>query len=357
MKKVVIVMLLLSALAIVAVPCFASSEGYAQQVVVAKSGGNYADPVAAVNSITDASPSKMYLVKVMPGIYDLGTNPLQMKQYVDIEGSGGDNTVITSKVPNTLAPCIAATVQMISDSKISKIQVKNTYGTSAAPHYDAIGIVFAGTGGYAEGVKVRVGTDGNVNVSNSGICTNGSAIATLQNVDVFTVNGGTTMNGISVTGDAMGIRTYGDGSIVLKDSTVITDAGTGDWAVAITGENFTVTDSYLKAMNGNYTEGVYSFPGNNVNISHSKIYAYNGNSSGRSSGDNIAVFGGAGVSVINSEIHASSTPQSLNNYALKGQGKIANSLIDAPAGDEGLPSWNGKLFNNYNASFDQITNR
>jgi hypothetical protein len=366
MKKVMFLMYLLSALAIVSAPCFgAATGGYAGQVVVAKSGGNFTDPRTAVNSITDASATKMYLIKVMPGIYDLGTNPLQMKQYVDVEGSGEDNTVITSQVPNLSNnnACNAATVQMISNSKISKLQVKNTFGapTSGAPYYETIGIVFNGTGGEVEGVKTRVGTDGNVTNANIGICADGSAIATLQNVDVYTVNSRMGIGGIVFNGDTIGIRTFVGSSVVLKDSTVITDAGTvnrGDWSTAIQGSgSFTVTDSYLKSLNGGWAETVYGNLGNtdNVSISHSKIYAINGNSSG-AGGDNIAVTGGANLSIINSEIHASSTPLCDNNHALQGGGKIANSLIDAPEGD-GLALWYGKLFNNYNVSFDPISNR
>lgn len=44
--------------------------------------------VAALNAIADASADKPYLLKIEPGVYDLGTTALQMKPYVDIEGSG-----------------------------------------------------------------------------------------------------------------------------------------------------------------------------------------------------------------------------------------------------------------------------
>lgn len=53
------------------------------------------DPVAsgtallnALAGITDASASNPYLLKIEPGVYDLGTAPLNLKQYVDVEGSG-----------------------------------------------------------------------------------------------------------------------------------------------------------------------------------------------------------------------------------------------------------------------------
>ena len=56
-------------------------------VTVAKGKGQFTDPVAAVNSISDASVDNPYLVVIGPGVYTL-TQTLVMKEYVDIEGSG-----------------------------------------------------------------------------------------------------------------------------------------------------------------------------------------------------------------------------------------------------------------------------
>lgn len=72
---------------------------YGNVIVVAKSGGDFTDPVAAINSIADASINNPYLVKIMPGVYDLGASVLTLKQYVDIEGAGENVTKIVGIQP------------------------------------------------------------------------------------------------------------------------------------------------------------------------------------------------------------------------------------------------------------------
>lgn len=85
-------------------------QRYANVVVVAKSGGDYTEPLAAIASITDASATNPYLVKIMPGVYDFGNLTLDMKEYVDIEGAGEGVTVLTSAVYNGTSEATRGTV-------------------------------------------------------------------------------------------------------------------------------------------------------------------------------------------------------------------------------------------------------
>lgn len=52
----------------------------------------------ALAGITDASATNPYLIIIEPGVYDIGTNSLVMKGYVDIEGSGESVTKITGVI-------------------------------------------------------------------------------------------------------------------------------------------------------------------------------------------------------------------------------------------------------------------
>lgn len=59
---------------------------YANVIVVAKSGGDFTSLGAALNSLSAASASNRYLVKVMPGEY--AETWVMPRDFVDVEGSG-----------------------------------------------------------------------------------------------------------------------------------------------------------------------------------------------------------------------------------------------------------------------------
>lgn len=65
----------------------------ARNVLIVSKDGDLRDPAAAVASIKDASPTNPYLVKVMPGVYDL-TSFVLLPPYVQLEGSGRGITVL-----------------------------------------------------------------------------------------------------------------------------------------------------------------------------------------------------------------------------------------------------------------------
>lgn len=53
--------------------------------------------ITTLNSITGNNWHQRYLVRIEPGVYDIGTQKLVMKPYVDIEGSGLESTYIYGK--------------------------------------------------------------------------------------------------------------------------------------------------------------------------------------------------------------------------------------------------------------------
>jgi hypothetical protein len=78
--------------------------------------------VGKIDSAGDASSTHGYLIKIFPGEYDLGSTPLSIPSYVDVEGSGADVTYIHG------APTAFQPVLYLSTSELRQIRVKNTYG-------------------------------------------------------------------------------------------------------------------------------------------------------------------------------------------------------------------------------------
>lgn len=119
------------ALMVVSTPSFALC--YQQTLIVSPTVG---DPVAsgnalrtAVDSIAGNAWGTRFLVKVEPGVYDLGSIPLQMKEWVDIEGSGRDITLIKGSSTATLPD--SGIILGVANAELRSLHVQAT-GTSTA---------------------------------------------------------------------------------------------------------------------------------------------------------------------------------------------------------------------------------
>jgi hypothetical protein len=98
---------------------------------VAPSGGNFTSVKAALASITNNGSAHRYVVKVAPGTYT-ESGGIALKDYVDIEGSGQDTTVITCACGNAASPAFggqSATLRATGPnlhSEVRQITIKNT---------------------------------------------------------------------------------------------------------------------------------------------------------------------------------------------------------------------------------------
>ena len=93
-------------------------------VTVAKKNGDFTDPVAAMNSITDAAADNPYLIVIAPGVYTL-TETLAMKPHVSITGSGEDVTILTGTI-GSQEPENAAIINLTNYVSLSNLSVHNT---------------------------------------------------------------------------------------------------------------------------------------------------------------------------------------------------------------------------------------
>lgn len=149
--------------------------------------------LAALSSITDASATNAYLLSIEPGTYDLGTGSLQMKEYVDIQGSGELNTLITTTV--TPEECIQfATLYGADNAELRFLTVRAgacstaIYNNSASPRLTHVTASASGAGNYY------------------GVYKRGSSSPTMTNV--------------TATGSDYGVTSYNASSPTIKQSTL-----------------------------------------------------------------------------------------------------------------------------------------
>lgn len=206
-----------------------------------------------LSRITDNSATNPYLVKVEPGIYNLGSGSVVMKPYVDLEGSGELVTTLTSANSSG-----AGTVVGADNSELRFVTVKNTgggqqsvalYAESTSPRFTHVTAVASG-GSENYGVHLSNGTpaltsvtasasgggqsfglanfNGVLSVANSSFSASDAAGI---NVGLLTTFGGTTrIVSSTLTGSggavAIGMRSY-NGSHSLQNVT-ITASGSGE---------------------------------------------------------------------------------------------------------------------------------
>ncbi|HET6445044.1 MAG TPA: hypothetical protein VFI27_10745 [candidate division Zixibacteria bacterium] len=103
-----------------------TEPGYANVIVVAKSGGDFETIRGAIDSISDASMETRYLVWVAPGVY---SETVDMMSWVDIEGAGEGLTRIKS---HGFPSSAFATVFAAANSELRYLTVENIGGNERA---------------------------------------------------------------------------------------------------------------------------------------------------------------------------------------------------------------------------------
>lgn len=92
--------------------------------------------LTALAGIADADSSKPYMVKIEPGVYDVQNTPVQMKPFVDIEGSGENVTIITGAISDGYGPANGV-LRGANDSEIRLLKIRNTSsGSNVATFYN-----------------------------------------------------------------------------------------------------------------------------------------------------------------------------------------------------------------------------
>lgn len=106
----------------------AGVQAASNQVVVDPGGQTFSTIQAAIDSITDASHQKQYLLNVGPGTYN---EKITLKEWVFIEGAAqdihGNNTTTISAPGSSDASRTNPTIQAASNSGVAAVNVESTY--------------------------------------------------------------------------------------------------------------------------------------------------------------------------------------------------------------------------------------
>jgi hypothetical protein len=211
-------------------------------VTVAKSNGDFTDPVTAVDSISDASSTNPYLVVIGPGVYTI-SRTLVMKSYVHIAGSGRHFTTLTG----TISTDSEATSAIVSASGVSFASLSSIALENKGGHSISIAI-YNNTGSptlrdiYASAYG---GTSKNYVVYNYN-----SASPEMTDMYISTYGGGT---------DSFGVYNYNSSPLMSGVTTFVT-GGTGNTygVYNSTGSWPMMTKVSINAMGGSYSYGIYN---------------------------------------------------------------------------------------------------
>lgn len=350
MKKVLVLSTVLLSTVLFCTSVFAAAWNVPINVrIVQKSdtntnGGIYGTIQAAIDSITNASATNPYVVKVMPGIYDLGTASIQMKSYVDIEGSGAENTVIVSSNVNSNWGCDVGTVLVANNSTIKNIKIVNN------PPVDTgllgSSLVFNNVNAKAEGISVQIGNDVDHGAANYAVCLSGAATnVVLNNVYIEAHNAG---------GQSKTMYLLDGGKLLVTNSRLVGVNLSGQTHMFSAMPYYTSDTGSIKIINTTF-EGtspdlvLFYNSGYNVLIKDS-VMTLNVGANGSAN----AIQNALDVTISGTRI-ITDGPTVYYAYS-DGTAKIDNSLL---SGDYSalVGNPNVKLFNNYSESYVAIPNQ
>ncbi len=318
-----------------------------QQVVwVATSGGDFTSVQTALDSITDASADKPYLIRIAPGIY---TEQVTLKEHVALEGAGEGKTILRWTGSNTSPDDSgeSVTVRGANNTELRLLTIESVAGG----HQYAVALQNSNTSPTL--IHVTVTASGGA-FNNIGVYNNASSL-TMDNVTV-TASGGAFSYGVynvsstarmtNVTATASGGNQENFGVINVSSSptmdnvTATASGGRFNYGVYNNSSSPKMTNVTAIASGGSQeNNGVY-------NISSSPTLDNVTATASGGSGDNY------GVSNIGSSPTIRDSTLTGSTYSVfRGGGavRVANSQLVGPLSSSLI------CFNNYNASLAPVT--
>lgn len=203
-----------------AVSASAQTAPYVRTIIVPSNSTAAANGTALLTAITGISPapsfSTRWLIKLEPGIYNVGTTPVVLSQYVDIEGSGVLQSIIQGAVIPTAPSVVGGLVQGASNSEIRNLTVNCVSTSGTTTGCQAVSLNSAN----ARLSQVRILCQGTDTGSHWGIRTYDSS-PILDDVEINVSTTGTSTNNY-------GIVYGGSSTLNVLRSSITVFGGSGD---------------------------------------------------------------------------------------------------------------------------------
>jgi hypothetical protein len=244
----------------------------ANVVVVAKSGGDFTDLASAMASITGASVTNPYLIRIMPGTYTLAAAVIG-KEWVSIEGAGQSSTKLVGPVSDAL-------LYVDSSQEVRSLTIENTgwYGAAVSGSNVKLsdvavkgfigGLVVSGSGIRLDGVEVSVFSSGDEHF----------ALRIVDAADVVIHGSVIRVDGPWYGNRAIALQTWSSSDVSIDSSQILgVNGGSSVSGVQTGSTNLRLSDCYVRASgqftNYGLTASAPTF------VSNSTIIAEAGNNS------------------------------------------------------------------------------
>lgn len=233
-------------------------------IVAADGSGDFTNPVDAMESIADAAADNTYLMKIMPGTYDISANgPLFVKDYVDIEGSGQASTVIVRNTGGVTGHNISAVYYYgVHNSELRNISVEHNGGGNVFGINVDFGVspIFKNVDVYVRGGTFNGGFSINAYGSSPHFSTSGPSNPHLENVNIDVIGTQPTIG----TDRTTGLYIRNESVPVLKNVSITVSDGNPAYM-----SSFTLYDtSGLNGVNVQYSDGIINYGTGIVNCAY-----------------------------------------------------------------------------------------
>lgn len=269
-----------------------------QILTVAKKEGDFKLLSSAINSISDNSEHKRYLIRINPGTY-FESNPIQCKDYVSIVGFSSESTIINFDLANgTLSA--GSCIKLAKEMELNNITIKNIT-TSGNTTKSSVLYGEKSDGSYLSNVSLN-----NLNIISSGYSQEQygiymkKVIYSSKKVDVI----------VKPNVNTSGNSTYGwyhnlvEGDNTLSNISVTKGASNGNnYAIYSTLSDINVNFPELLASDGSNNTGFET--NNSSNPSPNNLINVNGGSITASTGTNKSVVVGDYTTIICNNVRLS----------------------------------------------------